>query len=341
MKRENSIDCLRVLACILVVLIHVTSIYINRYFVEDGIYFLIGNLYDSFSRVAVPIFVILSGRYAIEDSRNLKKISYYFKIFKKIYIPTLIWSFIYLISSYFFIYNRDWSIPIRALLEGVPFYHMWYPYMCIVLYLLTPYLIKIRIRYGDRFLLKIGISFLFLGIFLSFLQEYLLKIDFYNRDDYLRYLKYIWYYNYFKFILYLGYFILGYSLKNIKISKLKGILGYFSMSLILFLLVQNSGDLVFYNYNFVTTVIGSFLLYLTFNSLDIEYDFSKLSKNTFNIYLIHAGIIEVFQIIMGERIYSKNPLYSIPIITILVFIFSLFISDIIKKFIKFIGGKNG
>ncbi len=341
MKRENSIDCLRVLACILVVLIHVTSIYINRYSVEDGIYFLIGNLYDSFSRVAVPIFVILSGRYAIEDSRNLQKISYYFKIFKKIYIPTLIWSFIYLISSYFFIYNRDWSIPIRALLEGVPFYHMWYPYMCIVLYLLTPYLIKIRIRYGDRFLLKIGIYFLFLGIFLSFLQEYLLKIDFYNRDDYLRYLKYIWYYNYFKFILYLGYFILGYSLKNIKISKLKGILGYFSMSLILFLLVQNSGDLVFYNYNFVTTVIGSFLLYLTFNSLDIEYDFSKLSKNTFNIYLIHAGIIEVFQIIMGERIYSKNPLYSIPIITILVFIFSLFISDIIKKFIKFIGGKNG
>lgn len=341
MKRENSIDCLRVLACILVVLIHVTSIYINRYSVEDGIYFLIGNLYDSFSRVAVPIFVILSGRYAIEDSRNLEKISYYFKIFKKIYIPTLIWSFIYLISSYFFIYNRDWSIPIRALLEGVPFYHIWYPYMCIVLYLLTPYLIKIRIRYGDNFLLKIGIFFLFLGIFLSFLQEYLLKIDFYNRDDYLRYLKYIWYYNYFKFILYLGYFILGYSLKNIKISKLKGILGYFSMSLILFLLVQNSGDLVFYNYNFVTTVIGSFLLYLTFNSLDIEYDFSKLSKNTFNIYLIHAGIIEVFQIIMGERIYSKNPLYSIPIITILVFIFSLFISDIIKKFIKFVGGKNG
>lgn len=341
MKRENSIDCLRILACILVVLIHVTSIYINRYSVEDGIYFLIGNLYDSFSRVAVPIFVILSGRYAIEDSRNLEKISYYFKIFKKIYIPTLIWSFIYLISSYFFIYNRDWSIPIRALLEGVPFYHMWYPYMCIVLYLLAPYFIKIRMRYGDRFLLKIGISFLFLGIFLSFLQEYLLKIDFYNRNDYLRYLKYIWYYNYFKFILYLGYFILGYSLKNIKISKLKGILGYFSMSLILFLLVQNSGDLVFYNYNFVTTVVGSFLLYLTFNSLDIEYDFSKLSKNTFNIYLIHAGIIEVFQIIMGERIYSKNPLYSIPIITILVFIFSLFISDVIKKFIKFIGGKNG
>lgn len=341
MKRENSIDCLRVLACILVVLIHVTSIYINRYSVEDGIYFLIGNLYDSFSRVAVPIFIILSGRYAIEDSRNLEKISYYFKIFKKIYIPTLIWSFIYLISSYFFIYNRDWSIPIRALLEGVPFYHMWYPYMCIVLYLLTPYLIKIRMKYGDRFLFKIGIFFLFLGMFLSFLQEYLLKIDFYNRNDYLRYLKYIWYYNYFKFILYLGYFILGYSLKNIKISKLKGILGYFSMSLILFLLVQNSGDLVFYNYNFVTTVVGSFLLYLTFNSLDIEYDFSKLSKNTFNIYLIHAGIIEVFQIIIGERIYSKNPLYSIPIITILVFIFSLFISDIIKKFIKFIGGKNG
>lgn len=341
MKRENSIDCLRVLACILVVLIHVTSIYINRYSVEDGVYFLIGNLYDSFSRVAVPIFIILSGRYAIEDSRNLEKVSYYSKIFKKIYIPTLIWSFIYLISSYFFIYSRDWSVPIRALLEGVPFYHMWYPYMSIALYFLTPYLIKIRMRYGDRFLLKIGVSFLFLEIFLSFLQEYLLKIDFYNRDDYLRYLKYIWYYNYFKFILYLGYFILGYSLKDIKISKFKGILGYFSMSLTLFLLVQNSGDLVFYNYNFITTVIASFLLYLTFNSLDMEYDFSKLSKNTFNIYLIHAGIIEVFQFVIGERVYSKNPLYTIPAITILVFVLSLFLSDIIKRFIKFIGGKNG
>lgn len=339
MKRESNIDFLRMIACILVILIHVTSIYLNRYSVEDGSYFLIGNLYDSFARVAVPIFVILSGRYALSNKKNLEKFSYYKGIFKKIYIPTIIWSFIYFFVSYFFIY-RSWSTPIRAFLEGVPFYHMWYLYMCIALYLLTPYLIRLRVIKGEKTLFKIGVFFLILGMALSFLQEYLVKIDFYNRDDFLRYLKYFWYYNYFKFILYLGYFILGYSLKNIKISKLFGILGYTLMSLMLFFIVQSTGDIVFYNYNFITTVVAAFSLYLLFNSLEIKYDLSKIAGKTFDIYLIHAGVLEGIQLFLGRVVYRLNPLYTIPIITIFVFIISFIFSDIIDKYIRNKGGRK-
>ncbi len=331
MKRDSNIDLLRILSCILVIIIHISSLYINKYSVEDGNYFKIANFFDSFSRVAVPIFVIISGRYALA-SKEKNKNNYYLKILRKIYLPTVIWSLIYLILSYFFIYDREWEIPLRALLEGVPFYHLWYPYMCIFLYFLAPYLIKFKNKYGEKALLKLGVLALMLGIFLSFLQEYFIYIDIYKNFKFLIYFKHFWYYNYFKFILYLGYFILGYSLKDIKISKITVFLGYLITSFILFIIVQKTGNIIFYNYNFIPTVIGSFLLYLTFTNWNVKYNFSEISKNTFNIYLIHAGVIELLKILMKNMIYVVNPIYSIPLLTIFVFIFSFFLSTIFKKF---------
>lgn len=321
MKRENNIDALRVLATVMVIAVHVSVYYVVDYKESSSFRFSVGNLYDSFSRVCVPLFVLLSGRYALSEDKNIDRKYYYRHIFRKIYIPTFIWSFFYLLLSYFQIFIKyhftknleDIYLPLRGLYEGVPYYHMWYLYMCMGLYLLVPFLIKIKNKVGEKKFRNIGILFVGIGIGLVLLQEYLIKIGFYNRDDIFRYLKYFWYLNYFKFINYLGYFILGYSLKDVKISWKKLLVVYFIFSTVIFKLVEDSRDLIYYNYNLPLVIGGSLALYLAFNSLNIKYDFSKLSKHTFNIYLVHAGILTFFILIF--KYISKetpNPLWYIP-----------------------------
>lgn len=73
MKRNYTIDTLRTIATLLVVLLHVSAEY-----VLDGmnskiydVSFWVGNIIDSFPRICVPIFVLISGMFLIERSGNL------------------------------------------------------------------------------------------------------------------------------------------------------------------------------------------------------------------------------------------------------------------------------
>lgn len=153
MKREENLDLLRIVACVMVIIIHVSSPYVAMYKEIGGKYFDIGNFWDSFSRPAVPIFLLLAGRYAISNEKNIEISYYYKKIFKTIYIPTLIYSFLYFGYLYLIIAIKciltseriDKLSPIKMWIGGEPFYHMWYLYMVIGLYLLVPFLIKLRI----------------------------------------------------------------------------------------------------------------------------------------------------------------------------------------------------
>ena len=343
MKRDNSLDALRVLATFMVIIIHVSVYYVIDFKGLNSYKFTIGNIYDSFSRVSVPIFVLISGRYALAGEKNIDKRYYYSHIFKKIYISTFIWTFIYLGLSYFQIFVKyhfsgrldDIYLPLRGLYEGVPYYHMWYLYMCIGLYLSVPYLIKLRKKVGENSFRNIGFLFIFVGVGLILLQEHLNKIGFYNRDDIFKYLKYFWYLNYFKFIDYLGYFILGYSLKDIKTSWKKMLGIYFFISVIIFKLVENSEKLIYYNYNLPLVIIGSLAIYLAFNNLEIRYDFSKLAKYTFDIYLVHAGVLTFFILIFKYLLKEMpNPVWCIPFTVFSVFVLSLVFSIGLEKIKK-------
>lgn len=100
MKRENNLDFLRVIACVMVISIHVSAFYVTKYVETPNFKFTIGNFYDSFTRLAVPIFVLLSGRFALSDERNIHVKYYYKKFFNRIIIPTIIWSLLYFLYSY-------------------------------------------------------------------------------------------------------------------------------------------------------------------------------------------------------------------------------------------------
>lgn len=350
MKREENLDLLKIIACLMVITIHVSAYYINGYEKIGGNYFTIGNIWDSFARPAVPIFVLLSGKYALSNEKNIKISYYYRKILNNIYIPTFIYSILYFIYSYFLIVVKyilnleieDTYFPVKQLIIGAPFYHMWYLYMAIGLYLLVPFLIRLRIKKGEKAFRNIGIFFLILGLIILFFQNYLEQIDFYDREDILKYLRYFWMLNQFKFISYLGYFILGYSLKDKKISFKFGVIGAFIILLMMFLVVEITKNLFYYSNNFLFVMLASILLYLLFSSLKINKNIfwiERVASKTFSIYLLHAGILSVIQAFFKYILkYEINPLYGIPILIIIVFVTSYIVANIIEKFkLKYIG----
>lgn len=343
MKRENNIDFLKVVSSIMVIMTHISAYWVGKYLEVDSYKFSVGNFWDTLSRVAVPIFVMIAGRYALSDDRNENFKNYYKKIFKRIYIPTIIWSILYLsynmLLKLVVILVREKEVSLLSLIKGLiggrPFYHMWYLYMMIGVYLLVPFLIKFKKKYGENKFLKLGIIFIFVGLGIILLENYLEKINFYERDDIFRYLKYYWSFAQFEFLKFIGYFILGYSLKNKKIDTKKSLLIYlFSLSSLL-LVVEKTKNLFYYSNNFIFVVIGAISLYLFFNNLTLNYDFSKLEKHTFNIYLVHAGIISVIYLFLDEILnYEPNPIWFIPFAIALVFILSLIFSIILENILK-------
>lgn len=358
MRRENNLDFLRILACFMVISIHISSIYVIKYIEIPNLKFTIGNFYDSFSRVAVPIFVLLSGRFALSDEKNIDKKYYYKKFLKKIVIPTIVWSLVYLLYSYILIilcyvlYGELKNIftPIRLLLVGQPFYHLWYLYMSFGLYLLVPYLLRLKKMVGEKNFLKIGIGLFYFGLFIFLFKIFLNYINFYEKRDIYKYLKYFWTLNYFKFINYLGYFILGYSLKNIKNKYInfKNMIFITLISLALMFctveILVRKGILYnldnIYDNNFIFTMLGAISIYLAFNNLKFEkirINFSNLAIHSFNIYLVHAGILSGVMLFLDKILnYEPNPIWFIPLMICFIFSLSYFVSLILEKIKKYL-----
>ena len=338
MKRENNLDFLRVIACVMVISIHVSAFYVTKYVETPNFKFTVGNFYDSFTRLAVPIFVLLSGRFALSDERNINVKYYYKKFFNRIIVPTVIWSFLYFLYSYvlefmyYILYGElKHSIfsPIKSWIIGAPYYHLWYLYMSIGLYLSVPYLLKLKKKIGEEKFFKTGIIFFILGLSIFLFEEFLNYINFY------------------------GYFILGYSLKSIK-SKNINFRNMIFLTIIfltlMFLTVEISArknfmenPTIFYDNNFIFTMGGAVSIYLAFNNLKpekIKIDFSNMAFHSFNIYLVHAGILSVITIFLDKILnYEPNPIWYIPFMICFIFvssyIFSVILETVKKKlFIK-------
>lgn len=323
-EQENNIDFLRILACVMVITIHISSPFVSNFTEGDKIEFIIGSLYNSFSRAAVPIFVMISGRYALSNEKNKYK-KYYLKILKKVYIPTAIWTIIYSFARYYY-----QNIPIKgivnSILGGTPYYHLWYLYMMIGIYLLVPILIRVKNKIGEKNFFKLGVLLIFVSFFVVLFREFFLVAS-------TGILRYYWKINQLKFINYLGYFILGYSLKNLKIDFSKIGLITLILGIILFLLVQffpRKWELIYENNN-IGVVLYSIFLYLTFQQLNIKKNkFLNLSKYTFGIYLVHPLVL-----MLDIKIINNIPgIIKIPVKIVIVFVTSLLLTvvfDVIKN----------
>lgn len=137
------IDVCRVIAIFGVVLIHSCGEIFYSYGKIPASYWLAANILDSFARVAVPLFVMISGALLLRPNNspsvNLKNIG---SRIGKVLLPLIIWSMFYL---WWVDYNTPNKIidPLEWLqkfLSQPVMYHLWFVYMIIGIYILLPIL---------------------------------------------------------------------------------------------------------------------------------------------------------------------------------------------------------
>lgn len=75
MKREKNynIEALRVIACIMVICIHVSNYYSRAYGTISDASYIFSIIINGISRVAVPIFFMISGALLLDETLLVKK----------------------------------------------------------------------------------------------------------------------------------------------------------------------------------------------------------------------------------------------------------------------------
>ena len=332
MNRNYSIDTLRTIATLLVILIHISAGYVitgkNDLVFDTS--FWIGNIVDSFSRICVPLFVLMSGMFLVGRNESFKQS--YQKRASRILIPLISWTIIYIVYRVAIPFITDNPIDIKTLLvtviSGRPYYHMWYLFMIIGLYLITP-ILNNSISYVSRNTLwTVAILLLLFGMLNSSYDKILN-----NKVSFI-----LW------FINYLGYFILGYLIKDSKrsFSFLALSSAYIISSILIEILslytIKQYKSLYFYGNLTPFVIIGSLSFYKFFHQLKLGRNvFSKISHLTLGIYLIHAGVLHVLNscLSMLDINIFNNSIIGIPMKFCITFFISLIAAWIISK-VKYI-----
>lgn len=142
MKHNPNIDLLRNFAAILVVWLHVTA---NIPFAENSLSVRCLTAVNAAGFIAVPLFVLISGALLLHQSAEESLFAFYKKRMNRILVPTIFWSFLFLLIARY----QNPSITLKNMLfmclRGKPYYHLWYMYMLVGLYLIAPAL-KILFR---------------------------------------------------------------------------------------------------------------------------------------------------------------------------------------------------
>ncbi|MCL6407720.1 acyltransferase [Dickeya dadantii] len=290
----------------------------------------VGNLYDSLVRWCVPVFIMISGALLLSPEKVDSLSGFYKKRIGKILVPLLFWSFFFIL----------WSIGkakfngggegdiLKNIMNGRPYYHMWFLYMIIGLYVFTP-LVKTLVTNTSEERLLFFIFLMFVCCSLSDMYNF-----FTGNDDFL----FIG-----EFIYYIPYYILGHLIarkrttKSLSLYIVLFLISFTLTSVGCYLLSSFSGKeagLYFYNYLSFNVILMSvsFMWILKFSHLNKSHNkkLKFLSDISLGVYLIHPVFIEVFYYLAARR-WVDYSIISIPLLSIIVFLCCIVSVFLIKK----------
>lgn len=318
------LEYLRAIACIMVIVIHVTSEFILKG--DLGVNWNIANIFDSFSRVSVPIFFMISGYLFF----NTKKVSQ--KNYIKVITALLFYSSIAIITKFALsLYSPTLAekLPLHYNLLAEPsIYHLWYFYPLIIIYMIAN-LVKVR---DINFLQGLGIITLLFTFFNPKINDLLSLFTTFKFTNY--------FFVQGETIYFVLYAILGglfYQLKNLNTSygKISFFIYLFSSMLVAILTYYSKGNraFLFYEYTGILVFLASLCIFASFYLCQTILKPSKLisliARHSLAIYGIHAFIVSGLSVL--TKFYNYQFIAVFPVIFLIVLICSLFCSIIIKK----------
>ena len=304
-KRYYNYDLLRIICCLAVIILHITATYKNALIEQNAMTLYKLNLkskemiiiFNTLTRFAVPCFVMLSGAFLLKNNTNREYKYFYNKCIKKIILPTIVFSILFFIYSLaidvimIILKNKDYTIILKSLnkfISGNAYYHLWYMYMIIGLYLLTPIIIRFKESISEKNFTRITYFFVVIACLSNWTSSY----------------KMAWSVG--KIFDFLGYFMLGYVIfeknKSKKVYLKRVYIFLFIGLLFLLLLVPIQIDHINKGiaesdekYSLVESynplvLCASVCIFVAFSQIKVNYDFSKIANLTMYIYFFHAII---------------------------------------------------
>ncbi|HEE0054462.1 TPA: acyltransferase [Citrobacter freundii] len=323
-NRDAGIDLLRILCCILVVAIHVTPL-------ATGANDVTALLIQSFVRVGLPVFFIISGMYLLNT-----KIDSIFNFYKKrvsvLIVPFIVYSLIHFltlniqsgdVAPYSLLKSYLLALSSSTGIAG----HLWFVYTLLGLYLISPLLSYFISGINSKNAMSALAFMLFLRGFSQYIRPYTPYIEIPDLA--------VW----------LLYFMIGgvlYKLPKMNpyTTGLIILLSYFST---VFLSYCQLSGVITSNIGVYDTGLNIYVfaiaLCIFFKDIKINVSpavsktLSFISTGTYGAYLIH--ILVLTEISRNFNLFWSNgnvAIYSV-LITIIVFLISLIFALVINKLI--------
>lgn len=316
-KQIDYLNSLQVFSAFCVVVIHTCACIIDGEGVIGEYNTAIYHSFRHLCEIAVPLFLMKSGVLLLNPEKKITYKDIFYKYIKRVLLALLVFGLpMCLMEQIFDMVQGDQpmsGVLINAIIDlvrGHSWSHLWYLYMLITLYLLTP-IIKVFINNSSHTLLKYAIIILFFfSSILPFVSFYFLQLEGY-------------------YILtnsYLLLFLMGYYIHEYVEGKTYGRIALITALLsFLVIIIKVIYSIPFIWYNDPILIAFSASVFYIFKYHKIDFGrFKGVAKYCFCIYLIHPLFIN-----FAYKYCHFNPSatlaawWSIPILSIIFYLLSL------------------
>ena len=301
-KRQFHLDLLRAIACLSVVMIHVSAEFVTRG--TSGPDFILGNLLDSLSRAGVPLFVMISGALMLDEGYELTKKKWLGHIGRMTAFYA-VWSTVYcILFRVIGLVSRGEKVRMLGVFTQIisGHYHLWFVPMIVGLYLILPLLRlwvkEANVRYVRYFLL---LSFVFAFIVPQVMEILLFEVKA------LKPVQTLWDNMFFEYTAGdTAYFILGWYLNRSKRSVPLAAIALVAAFLLTFAGTYTATTVLemktypFYENFTVNVLVYSAAIFVLCRSLFgqerqpgklVQRTVNRLGKYSLGIYAVHVYVI--------------------------------------------------
>ncbi len=304
-SRIYSFDVMRIVAVLSVVLIHAADGFLNPAY-NDTAGFMAANFFDSIARLAVPIFLMISGALMLDEDKDitLKKM---LRSTWNLFLLLVVWSVLYAIfdqGASHFLKDKPFSIInlIRAIFQG--HFHLWYLFMLIGLYLITP-LLRLFIKRENMKMVGYYLLLVLIIYFcVPFINYFVNRIT--GSEDVVS--TYVDQYRFCFGSQFLTFYILGWFLTNLEVFRKGrnilygcGLLGVAATILFTQLFYDYPTKITNYFHtvaalpNLFYSVAVFIAIYYGFKDKDLSGHpvLMMMSRLSFGVYIVHSAILSI------------------------------------------------
>ena len=134
-------DLLRAVAMLAVIIVHLAGSQLGNVPVGSAEFHVL-NAYDGLTHWCVPVFIMLSGMFLLDPKHSLSSSKLFFGHILRMLVALVVWGTAYALVTQVSAAGLSWESVKAALwqvLQGKTHFHLWFLYMIVGLYLITPH----------------------------------------------------------------------------------------------------------------------------------------------------------------------------------------------------------